>query len=96
MVVSIIITYFTGRRILELQTSLALLNMPRANPPTPDQGSGALIDDLFKQSVYEGLENVSEQSKAMILNRQRLYSLACDYKLREVTRWKPKKVGNLH
>ena len=83
-----------GRRILELQTSLALLSMPRPTQATQEVDASGLIDDMFKQTAFEGLDNVTDHAKAMILNRQRLYNLACEYKLREVTRWKPKKVRN--
>ena len=81
-----------GRRILELQTSLALLSMPRPSQLAQDMKASDSIDDIFNRSIFEGLDNVSDHAKAKVLNRQRLYNLACEYKLREVTRWKPKKV----
>ena len=75
--------YRTGKRIVDLQCSLALLRMPAfAENETASLAHPAL----------RGLENVSPFTKQRVLERRRLAQLAQQYGLADVMRWKPKKV----
>ncbi|KAF2492113.1 hypothetical protein BU16DRAFT_529481 [Lophium mytilinum] len=85
-----------GRRVISLQTSLALLNSapPGAanDPPTPDA-----YDRLpVAHPALAGLASLTADAKAEVLSKTRLAQLAERYGLDTVTRWKPKKTDNLH
>lgn len=87
---------WTGKRIVELQASLTLLNMPK--PKHPDATSTAEPVDEYGRVPYEhpalgALENITEETKAKALDKSRLARLAENYGLGAVTRWRPKKVS---
>ena len=71
----------TGKRIVDLQCSLALLQMPTVEG-TPQSTHPALL----------GLENVSSFAKQRTLEKKRLAQVAQQYGLASVMRWTPKKV----
>ncbi|KXT17585.1 hypothetical protein AC579_6165 [Pseudocercospora musae] len=76
---------YLGKRILELQTSLALLSSPSpSNTPQFDR------DEVYIHPALDGLENISQHTKLQILNHRRLSTLAMQYGLDKVVRWKPK------
>ncbi|KAK3115972.1 hypothetical protein LTR53_004144 [Teratosphaeriaceae sp. CCFEE 6253] len=81
---------FLGKRIVDLQTSLALLHAP----PTP-----GLIDPndrtIYHHAVLEGVDSMTAYNKAQVLSPGRLAQLARSYGLDAVVRWKPKKSNNL-
>lgn len=72
-----------GKRIVDLQSSLALLQMPQMRGSQSQGGHPAL----------QGLENVSAFSKQKILAPGRIARLAQTYGLASVMRWKPRKVS---
>lgn len=81
---------FLGKRILDLQTSLALLQAPPSPTLTPQ--SSRLI---FKHPALDGVENITPFAKSQALSPPRLAQLAATYGLDKVVRWKPRKSDNL-
>ncbi|KAF2106626.1 ribonuclease-III-like-domain-containing protein [Lophiotrema nucula] len=86
---------FLGRRIVSLQTSLALLNSS-----TPSfLGTGAQQDGYgraaFQHAALSGLAGLTTEAKDDVLSRSRLAPIAERYGLDKVTRWKPKRADNL-
>jgi len=81
---------FLGKRILDLQTSLALLNSPAA--PVPSTAGGR---DVFAHPALEGVENMTPFAKTATLDRTRLAKVAQSYGVDRVVRWKPRKSDNL-
>lgn len=73
----------TGKRIVDLQCSLALLNAPQI-------GRSAA-----SHTALSGLNNVTTMAKAETLDRLRLAQVAQSYGLDKVVRWKPRKVRSL-
>ncbi len=82
---------FLGKRIVDVQTSLALLNMPSA----PSMQPAAAQNDVFQHAALEGLGNVTNFSKNAILEKTRLAKVATAYGINRVMRWKPRKSDNL-
>jgi large subunit ribosomal protein L15 len=80
---------FLGKRIVDLQCSLALLR----SPPPPSMN---LADrNIFKHPSLEGVENLTPFAKARILSVERLSNLARTYGMDRVVRWQPKNADNL-
>ncbi|MCJ1341959.1 hypothetical protein MMC31_000137 [Peltigera leucophlebia] len=89
---------FLGRRIYNLQISLALIHKPSSNPPPPPDSYGRVP---FQHLALEGLENLTEESKSLTTEtknqaRKRLAQLAERYGFGNVIRWKPKRASNLY
>lgn len=83
----------TGKRIVDLQTSLALLNAPKHAQQSQITGTPDTYGRVaFQHPALEGLDNLTEQTKEGILDKRRLAGLADQYGLRRVIRWKPRKV----
>lgn len=82
---------YLGKRIVDLQTSLALLNMP----PAPSPLSTGEKRDVYEHPALERLENITQFSKNAVLEKSRLASLATGYGIDKVVRWKPRKSDNL-
>lgn len=80
-----------GRRIIELQTSLALIHGASADTftPTPDQYGR----EPFSHPALQGLDGLTENAKSIVTEKRRLSQLAERYGLDDVLRWKPKRVG---
>ncbi|KAF2455607.1 RNase III domain protein [Lineolata rhizophorae] len=83
---------FLGKRIVDLQTSLALLSAPK-----PDV---AVVHDpyhrqQFNHPALQGLPNLSSDAKAEVTHKTRLARLAESKGLRRVLRWQPRNVDNL-
>jgi len=80
-----------GRRIVELQTSLALLHGASATdiPTTQDQYGR----EPFQHPALQGVNGLTAQAKAMTLEKHRMAKLAERYGLDGVIRWKPKRVS---
>ena len=89
----------TGRRILELQTSLALLQSPAHNNPSSASSSGSELDSYgrtpFTTPSTQNIEAITPVSKHSIASPVRLARLAESYGLKSVIRWKPRQVRNL-
>jgi len=77
-----------GRRIVELQTSQALISSP--------QEPQAEIDEFgripFQHPALIGLQGLSDEAQSKILDKARLAQIAERYGLDKVTRWTPKRV----
>jgi large subunit ribosomal protein L15 len=84
-----------GRRIVELQTSQALINSPQ-NHQRPRNGKGKLVDEYgrepFLHPALNGLQGLTEEAEGKVLDKTRLAQIAERYGLDRVTRWKPKRV----
>ncbi|MCJ1453955.1 hypothetical protein MMC28_004305 [Mycoblastus sanguinarius] len=84
---------FLGRRIVELQTSLALVHGYSAAPtPQHEDKHGR---EPFTNLALEGLSGLTEQSKGATIEKRRMAQLAEKYGLDNVLRWKPKRMTNL-
>lgn len=81
---------YLGKRILDLQTSLALLQQPMA----PDDNAAHHLY-VFAHPSLSGINNITPHAKSMALDKKRLAQLAGTYGLDKVTRWKPRKTENL-
>jgi large subunit ribosomal protein L15 len=81
---------YLGRRIVELQASLALVVAPES--PSSYHEADAHGRVPFTHPQLAGLANVSENYKASLLSKNRLSQLADHYGIPEVLRWKPRKV----
>ncbi|KAJ5182571.1 hypothetical protein N7492_000187 [Penicillium capsulatum] len=84
---------FLGKRIVQVQASLALVQNPSTASTTPTK------DDFgrtpFTHPALDGLKNLSGATKGALTDRTKLAELAQRYKLLEVLRWAPKTPGNL-
>ncbi|KAF2727705.1 hypothetical protein EJ04DRAFT_505312 [Polyplosphaeria fusca] len=83
---------FLGRRIVSLQTSLALLNSPQPSetPPVDQYGRRP-----YQHAALSGLPGLTWEAKDSTLHQARLAPIAERYGLDKVTRWKPKRADNL-
>ena len=83
-----------GRRIVDLQTSLAILNSHSSTgePPLPPD---EFERDPFSHPALETLPRLTEDVRKDAMARKRLAGIAERYGLLTVLRWKPKKVGTL-
>lgn len=73
---------FLGKRLVDMQISLALMNMPRL----PAWGEE-------EKERLTGLENVTPLAKTRVSERRRIAALARQMGIQEVMRWKPRKVS---
>jgi large subunit ribosomal protein L15 len=89
-----------GRRIVELQTSQALINSPQENQWPRDADDKPAKDKYgrrpFVHPALNGLQGLSEEAETKVLNKARLSQLAERYGLDKVTRWTPKRVRITH
>lgn len=79
-----------GRRILNLETNLALLQSQTAT-----QTQSLPVADgrePYTHPALEGLANLSDVPLGEILTKSRLAGLATQYGMREILRWTPKDV----
>ncbi|KAK3066442.1 hypothetical protein LTS18_001719 [Coniosporium uncinatum] len=86
---------FLGKRIVDLQTSIALLAAPRSVAPASQSQIDSYGRQPFQHPALQTLDNLSDQAKAEAVNKQRLARLADRYGMDKVIRWKPKKADNL-
>ncbi|KAF2646705.1 hypothetical protein P280DRAFT_16918 [Massarina eburnea CBS 473.64] len=90
---------FIGKRIVNLQTSQALLNSPQAESWPKDEGGRALPDEYgripFTHPALDGLAGLSQVATDRVLDKERLAGIAERYGLDKVTRWVPKRADNL-
>ncbi|KAL9085594.1 MAG: hypothetical protein Q9165_007494 [Trypethelium subeluteriae] len=87
------LAYF-GKRVVDLQTSLALLTAP--NPEmqiNPNLQPDEFGRTPFQHHSLDGLDKLTESAKAKQLDKSRLAQLAESYGLAKVIRWKPKNVS---
>ncbi|KAH7323855.1 ribonuclease-III-like-domain-containing protein [Rhexocercosporidium sp. MPI-PUGE-AT-0058] len=85
---------FFGRRILNLQTNIALLQSPIA---TQTQSTGHASDDRlpFAHPSLQGLPNLTNVPISNILTKERLGPLATQMGMREIMRWTPRNVHKM-
>ncbi|KAF2207153.1 hypothetical protein CERZMDRAFT_51585 [Cercospora zeae-maydis SCOH1-5] len=81
---------YLGKRILDLQCSLALLSAP-----IPLHTAELPSDEVFKHAALKGLENITPFNKTTVLRKDRLSALASRHGLDKVVRWKPRDPENL-
>jgi len=89
---------FFGRRIINLQASLAFLNSEVAtqtqslstssDPNSPDRVP-------FSHPALNGLENISNIQLSEVLHRNRLAALATQMGMRDIIRWRPRLIQDL-
>jgi large subunit ribosomal protein L15 len=87
--------YVAGRRIINLQATIALLHSPIATQTqtlSAADGKDQLDREPFRHPALEGLANLTNTPISVILTKQRLAQLGTQAGLREVLRWKPKMV----
>lgn len=76
---------------MELQSSLALLSMPRG--PIGGRKADPFGREPFTHPGLDGLRNLSPKAKEELVGKPRLAALAREYGFERVMRWKPKKVS---
>lgn len=79
----------TGKRILELQTSLALLSTGKASKDIPADPFGRTH---FQHPSLEGVEALLGTASAYFLHHKAISSLAAGYDIPDIVRWWPRKV----
>ncbi|KAH9219367.1 ribonuclease-III-like-domain-containing protein [Leptodontidium sp. 2 PMI_412] len=85
---------FFGRRILNLQTNIALLQSPIANQT--HSSSDASDDRLpFAHPSLQGLSNLTNAPISEILTKERLGPLATQMGMRDIMRWTPRNVNKI-
>ncbi|GKZ52566.1 hypothetical protein AnigIFM60653_003081 [Aspergillus niger] len=84
---------FLGKRIVQLQASLALVQSPSnaANPATPD----AYGRVPFTHPALDSLDNLDYNTKSFLTSKTKLSELAHKYDMQRVVRWCPRKPNNL-
>jgi len=83
---------FLGRRIVQLQASLALIQGGERSP-NPHQSSADRIP--FTHPSLTGLHNLSSNMKNYLTSKLKLSELARVYEAGEVIRWQPKRPARL-
>lgn len=79
-----------GKRIVQLQTSLALVQ-------NPANSAGPVAEDphgrqSFAHPALEGLDSLSDSTKVLLTGKTKLAQLAQKYDMQNVLRWSPRKV----
>ena len=85
---------YTGKRIVDLQSSLAILSSHAATgspAPPPD----SFEREPFQHPALESIPRLTEAVRKDVTSRKRISDIAQRYGLLSVLRWKPKKVHNL-
>lgn len=81
-----------GKRIVQLQASLALVqnpeNAPTTNPPKDKYGR-----EPFVHPALQGLNNLSLNTKSFLTDRAKVAELAQKYDMPRVLRWNPRDVS---
>jgi large subunit ribosomal protein L15 len=90
---------YLGRRIVELQTTEALINSPQQHQ-WPKDPKGVPINDEYGRKPYlhpalDGLQGLTDEAESLVLSKSRLAPIAERYHLHKVTRWTPKRADNL-
>jgi large subunit ribosomal protein L15 len=89
---------FLGKRIIDMQASFALLDMPSPNEIPGEQSFKPRPDKFgripFTHPSLRGLQNLSQANKNAVVDKSRLGPLGKDYGLGQVVRWKPRLVSS--
>lgn len=94
-----VLMQFTGRRIVNLQTSQALISAPQEQE-WPKDSNGIPKPDNYGRKPYlhpalNGLQGLTQEAQDTVLSKARLSQIAERYGLDKVTRWKPMRADNL-
>ncbi|KAJ5089133.1 hypothetical protein N7532_007817 [Penicillium argentinense] len=84
---------FLGKRIVQLQASLALVQNPEAVPSTQPDEFGR---KPFEHEALNGLQNLSPRTKSALTDRTKLAELAQKYQMHNIIRWNPRLPENLN
>ncbi|KAJ6107152.1 hypothetical protein N7523_008475 [Penicillium sp. IBT 18751x] len=85
---------FLGKRIVQLQASLALVQDPAtANASAAAEDEHGRVP--FSHPALDGLKNLSASTKSFLTDRAKLAELAQKYEMQKVLRWSPRKPENL-
>jgi len=85
---------FFGKRIVDLQSSLAILSShPATGSPAPP--SDSFEREPFQHPALESIPRLTEAVRKDVTSRKRISDIAQRYGLLSVLRWKPKKASDL-
>jgi large subunit ribosomal protein L15 len=84
---------FLGKTLCNVQCSLALIEQPAR--PEDLEKIKSNSRKQFAHPAMRGVHNVSDFAKSQTLDKERLASLARQYGLDAVVRWKPRNVSSL-
>jgi large subunit ribosomal protein L15 len=85
-----LLTGWIGKRIVQLQASLALVQNPEAaNVAVKTDPHGRTP---FSHPALDGLRSLSPETKSFLTDRSKLAELAQKYEMQNVLRWTPRKV----
>ncbi|KAF9894877.1 hypothetical protein FE257_004498 [Aspergillus nanangensis] len=84
---------FLGKRIVQLQASLALAQSPETN--AANTVADTFGREPFVHPALDGLPNLSPNTKNFLTSKSKLAELAQKYELEKVLRWSPRKPNNL-
>ncbi|KAJ5637168.1 hypothetical protein N7490_007047 [Penicillium lividum] len=83
---------FLGKRIVQLQTSLALAQGANTGKASAADQFGRVP---FTHPALEGLSSLSPSTKSFLTDRTKMAELARKYAMQKVIRWEPRKPENL-
>ncbi|PGH12952.1 hypothetical protein AJ79_03925 [Helicocarpus griseus UAMH5409] len=83
---------YLGKQIVQLQTTLALLESKSSSPKQLEDSFGRTP---FEHPSLQGLDALTHEQKDNKINRMKVAGLAQQYKLQEVLRWVPRYRDNL-
>ncbi|KAJ5688928.1 hypothetical protein N7462_003320 [Penicillium macrosclerotiorum] len=84
---------FLGKRIVQLQASLALVQSSgAASAPAKQDEHGRTP---FTHPALDGLQNLSRSTKSFLTDRSKLAELAQKYDMPKIIRWTPRKPDDL-
>ncbi|KAI9045405.1 mitochondrial 54S ribosomal protein mL57 [Aspergillus affinis] len=83
---------FLGKRLIQLQASLALAQSPGNAASAKEDAPGR---KPFSHPALEGLDNLSLNTKNFLTSKTNIAELARKYEMDKVLRWSPRKPNNL-
>lgn len=83
--------FVLGKRIVQLQTSLALAQSTGTASSAPKTDQFGRVP--FAHPSLEGLGSLSTSTKSFLTDRTKMAELARKYDMQKVVRWEPRKVG---
>ncbi|KAL9117438.1 MAG: hypothetical protein Q9187_006026 [Circinaria calcarea] len=84
---------FFGKRIVDLQTCLGLLNLPSSTIGPAVQDKYGRIP--FQHAALQTLPLLNQDARSKLQQKSKLATVAENYGLLSVLRWKPKKVDHV-
>lgn len=84
--------WYTGKRIVELQTSLALVHLPSPKHATSQADEYGRTP--FEHPALQSVDKLGVYAKLRYTDKKRVAQLAKNYGLDTVVRWKPRDVGD--